>query len=601
MTVEGFKGYREGQDILQIPPDYLTYPSKNCLTYKGKVVSRLGIKNDGVAHTEDTAVHSEYVWKKSPSGTKSLRVWGTKLQLKIRGNWITIYDGFDASTGRVRFASWIDTNGAIIKNRLFMVDGSDNIYEWNGGVATIDAPVGGDSAKRVRISDTKTLLQLGFDSGASPTQNVKLVSMTGDVVDDINDYTYTDTLSNNSYLDLVEDTSPLPTAGDLLIAQVIKHTNKLTGIDKDEIYNYKNHLFVANLDSGRIYNSDAITKLDFTIPMTTSAVTAGLLDLEGNFTAMIERKGVLWISTVDDWYKVTKAVEENQYGYWTTVEKFEMAESIGAKPFAVAIQKGDVIFMAQDKRIRRIITLEILGIDDIELISDQIEGLLDRMEMEDVRIYYYQRYIYVISVTEGIMLMLDVLAGEYMPPQYMGISCISIIDGVLFGHSNTRNESFFLFNGRNDLGGQIEVTIAGGFSRGKKAYDQKKHSQFGLHARATVTTRCDLEYQYEEFGAGVLKPAEFVVGDITTYDIDNDVSFGAHPFGTHSFAGVDDEADSSLKGFYLFDVQDMVSWFDFRPVFNISGTDIEFHLLSWDIDEEVSDDNIPPELFINRE
>ena len=114
MTIEGYKGYREGQDILQIPADYLTFPSKNCITYKGKIVSRLGIKNDGTPHTENTKVHSEFVWKKAPGGTKSLRVWGTKLQVKWNGIWLTLYDGFDASTTRVRFASWVDTNLSLI-------------------------------------------------------------------------------------------------------------------------------------------------------------------------------------------------------------------------------------------------------------------------------------------------------------------------------------------------------------------------------------------------------------------------------------------------------------------------------------------------------
>src|SRR3990167_7038153 len=114
--------------------------------------------------------------------------------------------------------------------------------------------------------------------------------------------------------------------------------------------------------------------------------------------------------------------------------------------------------MAQDKRLRRIITLEVLGIDDIELISDQIDGLLDRLELEDIRIYYHQRYVFVISAGEGVTLMLDIIEGEYMPPQEIGMSCMIIIDGLRYGHSNSRNETFELFSGRNDLDGQIAST-----------------------------------------------------------------------------------------------------------------------------------------------
>ncbi|OGG65113.1 hypothetical protein A2Z56_02380 [Candidatus Kaiserbacteria bacterium RIFCSPHIGHO2_12_45_16] len=604
MIIQNFKGYREGQDILTIPPNYLAYPSKNCLTYKGKIITRLGIKNDGTAHTENTKVHSEFVWKKAPGGAKALRVWGTTLQVKWNGKWITLYAGFSADTTRVRFTSWIDTNGAIIKSRLYMVDGSDAVYEWNGAIGTIAAIQGGDAGGLVRISDTKTLLQLGFDPGDTTPQNVQIVSLDANgVPDDYTEYTHEDALSSNDSLTLGSTPSPVQAAGDLLMASVVKHTDILTGIEKDDVYSSKNQLYVASLESGRIYYSDAIEPLDFTVPVTTTAVTAGLLDLDGNYTAMIERKGILWISTVDDWYKITKAIEENAYGFWTTVEKFEAAESIGAKPFAVAIQKGDVVFMAQDKRLRRIITLEVLGIDDIELISDQIDGLLDRLELEDIRIYYHQRYVFVISAGEGVTLMLDIIEGEYMPPQEIGMSCMSIIDGLRYGHSNSRNETFELFSGRNDLDGQIASTIAFGFTHGsdKQNFTPKKHDKFGIHGRGTVTAVCDMEYQYEEFGAEHLKPAQFKVKNIKTYDVSTDVSFGANPFASHSFAGVDDVPENPLKGFFLFDQQEMVSWFDFRPVLNITGSDAEFQVLAWMINEEDSDDLLDPDLFINRE
>jgi len=602
MIVEGFKGYREGQDILTIPPDYLCFPSKNCLTYKGKIVSRLGIKNDGTAHTVEKKVTSEFVWKKAPNGAKAMRVWGTTLQVKLNGVWITLYEGFNASNVRVRFTSWLDTNGAIIKSRLFMVDGSDAIYEWSGAIGTIaDAEVG-DDPEDVRISDTKTLLQLGFDTGNVTNRNVQIVSLDAEgVPDDITEYLHASTLSDNDKLALTTTPSPTGVAGDLLIASVIKHTNKLTSIKKDDIYTFKNQIYLGELDSGRIYYSHATEYLNFTTPVTTTAITAGFLDLDGNYTAMVERKSVLWVSTTDDWYKITKSIEENAYGFWTGVEKFEAAESVGAKPYAVAIQKGDVVFMAQDKRLRRIITLEVLGIDDIELISDQIDGLLDRMTLADVRIYYHQRYIFVISGSEGITLMLDIVANEFMPPQYLGMSCMSIIDGVRFGHSNSRNETFFLFEGRNDLGGQIEVTIAGGFTHSKDNFMYKKHDTYALHGRGTVNTDVEIEYQYEEFGAVLLRPANFSVKDIKTYDINADVSFGANPLATHSFAGVDDVPDQSLKGFFVFDKQEMASWFDFRPVLNITGKEVEFHLIAWKINEELSEEDVDEDLFIARD
>jgi len=607
MIVGNYKGYLEGMDILQIPADFLTYPSKNCLVYKGKVLSRSGTKNDGVASTENTRIHSEYVWKKAPGGAKPLRVWGTALQVKWDGMWITIFTGFNASTTRVRFTSWIDTNGSIIKNRLFMVDGTDSIYEWNGAIGRITANGIGVGDDVVTISDSKSLLQLGFDVGNVSSKNVKVVKVTrnsSDVITSVDstvEYAHADDLSGNDNLTLSSTPSPLPVEDDLIIGSVIDNTDKLVGIDKDDIYAYKNHLFVSALDSGRIYYSHSIDYLVFTIPGSKTSVTADLLDLDGYVTAMISRKDTLWISTTDDWFKIVKTVSANEYGFWTNIEKFEQAESVGALKYAVAIHKGDIVFMSQDKNLRRVVSIDALGVDEIQLTSEGIDGLLNRLALTDVRIYYKQRYIYIISASEGVTLMLDTISGEFMPPQYIGMTCMSTIDGVDYGHSNARNETFYLFNGRNDLGGQIEMTVAPGYIQGRDQFRYEKHNLFGMHCRGTETTHVDLDYEYEEFGAKILKPASFDVKDIKVYDVPVDVSFGANPFAVRSFAGIDDTSDTSLKGFLLFDKQEMVSWFNFRPVLNISGKDMEFHLLAWKIDNEPSEMFIGGDLFINRE
>jgi hypothetical protein len=596
MIAEGFKGYVEGADPTQISKEYLTYPSKNCLTYKGKVITRAGIKNDGNAATGSEKIHSEYVWKNAPGGAKYIRCFGTSMQIKIVGLWITIFDGFTEGTTRVRFAPWTDTNGSIIKSRLFMVDGSDKIFEWCGGVATVESI----ATATISISDEKTFLQLGFDPYDAANIDVQIVHFVSGAVDDISAYVHADSLADNE-MTLTATPDPTPVAGDLVVASVITHTDQLTGFNKDEIYPYKNHLFVANLESGRIYYSHATDYLTFTIPGTKTAITADLLDLDGNFRAMISRKNVLWISTTDDWFKVTKTVEVNAYGYWTNVEKFEQAERTGARAFAVAIQKGDVIFMAEDKTLRKITSLEIIGTDDIQLISDGIDGLLLRLELEDVRLYYHQRYVFIISGGDGIMLMLDTIQNEFQPPQYLPINCMSIIEGVRYGHSNARDESFELFTGRNDLGTQIEAVIAPGYVSGHHQFRYKKHTIFGLHGRGTITTKCKIEHFYEEAGAKDKKEANFTVGDIKVYEVPDDVSFGANPLATRSLAGIDDFSDASLKPFFIFDKWENLSWFNYRPTFTITGEEVEFHLIGWYIDEMLSERKIGNDLFIQKE
>ena len=595
-----YKGYREGEDLTQIPAGYLAYPSKNILVYKGKVVTRGGTKNDGTASTENTAIHSEYVWKSAPGGAKPLRVWGTTLQVKVGTLWITLFTGFTTGTTRVRFTPWVDTNGSVIKSRLMMVDGSDKIFEWNGSIATVSSY----ATDTITITGTDTLLTLGFDPGNATAQAVRVVRMSGGAVAGIEAYNHDDACADTT-LHLTTTPSPVPVAGDYVMSAVKTRTTLLATFNKDDIYAYKNHLFVANFDSGRIYYSHATTYAEatgvtFVIPGTKTALTADLLDLDGKYTAMIGRKNVLWISTTDDWFKITKTATQNEYGYWTNVEKFEQAERAGALPYAVSIHKGDIIFVCQNKYVYRITSLEIVGTDDMRIISDNIEGLLLRLDESDMRVYYHERYIFIIYPLENTLVMFDIVEGEWQAPQVIPMNCMSVIDGVRYGHSSANNETFELFTGRNDLGLDIEAVIAPGYVSGEHPLRYQQHTLFGMHARATVSTTVTLAHYYEESGAKSSSEVSFNVTDISVYEVADDVTFAAQALATRSLAGVEDISDNSLKPFFIFDKQTAISWFNYRFVITITGAEVEFHLLAWSIDNEVSERKIGSDLFIPK-
>jgi hypothetical protein len=588
-----FSGYREGEDLAKIPVNNLAYPSKNVLVHKGVIYSRPGIKNDGNAHTTDNKVHSEFVWKDAAGGVRPLRFTGQKVQVKYGGLWITIFSGLQSAVTRVRCATWVDSTGSIIKKRLFFVDGSDKIYEWNGAIAEVASY----SSQNVTISGSSTLEQIGFDPGNVTPQDVQVVHFSGGAVANITEYATDDSMADG-IMHLTSVPSPVPVAGDLLIASVVEHTSTLAGFNKDEIYTYKNHVAVANLSSVRVYFSDQETKLDFSVPGTTTALSAFFLNLDGFFTAMISRKNVLWISTEDDWFKITKLNEMNAYDQWVEIEKVEQAERTGALPFAVANHKGDIIFMAADKTLNRVTTLELVGTDEIKLISDEVEDLFKRLDLEtDVRIYYLDRYIWIISPNDSTAVLLDWIAGYFQPPQILPLSCISVIDGTAYGHSNVRDETFELMVGHNDLGTKIESVIAFGYYSHKSDLDLKEYKLFGVSGRTTKSAKATVVHYYEDDGGRAKNTTVIDGNEIKLFKLPDDISFGTHPFGTKPFAG-DALPASNMGRFFAFDKHIAIPQFEYRPVFTITGDEAEFHLLSWMIDDKPSSTPIPSELFI---
>ena len=246
MLAKKFAGYMEGVDLSDIPLNFLSYPARNVILHKGTAYTRPGIKNDGNAPVLNTPIIGEFVWKDALSGELALRATGTHLQLKWYGVWVNIFTAFTSGALRVRFATWTDSNGSIIKRRLFMVDGSDKIFEWNGAVGTIASTL----TDTITLSGSLTLEQLGFDAATTP-QNVQIVRFSGGAVTDITAYTNSDDCTT-AVMTLNATPSPVPVAGDLIIACIVTNTMVLAGITKDDIYDYQNRLTLASLTSIRV-------------------------------------------------------------------------------------------------------------------------------------------------------------------------------------------------------------------------------------------------------------------------------------------------------------------------------------------------------------
>lgn len=618
MIFKDFLGYLEGMDISSIPMQYLTAPSKNVIVHKGTAFSRPGITADG-ANAAITAkkIIGEKVWKDAQAGELPLkfRADGAAF-LKWKGDWLSIYEGISNTAKRVRADTWIDDNGDIIKKRLYAVDGTDSIFEWNGGVATVASvdAVG----KVITIAENSTMEKLGFDPGNVSAVGVRIIrfntdgSLAGfdDVMSD------SDMTTNTIHVTTLPNT---PKVGDLVIANFIKHTTILAGINKDEIYTYKNHVGVANLSSISVYFSDAeVYPLNYTIPASdsTTALTPFLINLDGNFTAMIARydaslkASVLWISSVDDWIKVSQLdAADSTTGEWQEIEQVAEAERTGAVPFCVAQQKGDIIFLAQDGTLQRITTIDVLAKDTLQLLSDEVETLLPRLNTTDARLYYLKRYIYIVYPAESIVVALDVVENHFQPPWTLPVQCMSVIGGALCGHNNVNDLTFTMGTGTSDLGLPIESVFAFGYyqgfqlHRGIKIFPQdlqvKQKNKTAVSGRMTKSTKLLVEEFFENSGAKATEPWTVDGATATLYELPDDEGWGTHEWGDASIGGEDDPADP-VQRVYAFRAYDALAWFEWTAKLTATGADQQFYLLALFINDTLAADVIPDNLYIER-
>jgi len=590
MIIREWNGYQEGRDITKIPSEFFTTPTKNVLIFKNKAYMRPGLTAFGAAHTAETKIHGEYVWKDAGIGELAIRTTARKVQVYLEQHktgvgWVDIFGALNVDVQRVRFATWIDSSDAIIHKRLFFVDGSVDMYDWNGAVGVV-ASVAGDV---ITLVAGKSAEALGFDDGSSTPQTVIINGA---------EYTY----NNDPTAQTLSLTStPTVAAGDLVIAKPKVATTNISGFKKDHIHTYKNHVMVASLDSVQCYFSHLATyPLTYTVPAPASrtAATAFFVNLDGNVTATTERKNKLWISTEDDWFELIKTNIANAFDLYVEVEKNDTTERNGSLPYAVSNFRGDTVFVAQDKTVQMITDLELIQSDSIKLLSDQIQGLLQRTDLTECRVVVHERYIYIIAPSAATLIMYDTVDGFWQPPQQIAMGFLSIISGQLVGHSNARDESFNLFQGRQDLGVDFDAVFALPFIDNDNDFTLKQFAKTAISGRTTESAVITWENYFDTDGEKGHLTREVLASQMRLYAGSGGAGWGSLPFGTAPYAGEVPETDSDLKRFFLFDAPTAIPYFEFRPIITVSGESTDFHLLAYEVESKMASRKVSNDHYI---
>ena len=177
--VSDFKfGYRNREDITNLPAGVLVKGSQNVLTnVSDRIMSRKGYTLDGQSSTNQGGFPSAFDWLRHTGDERHLRcgmmTTGSDGVLQVRfvaeeGDsfngttftagqvyWITIKSGMTSVD--LNFAEFWDFNTEK-KGFLLWVDGTSNIYEWSGGIATILS----STANTITKTGTKSWAEEGF-------------------------------------------------------------------------------------------------------------------------------------------------------------------------------------------------------------------------------------------------------------------------------------------------------------------------------------------------------------------------------------------------------------------------------------------------------
>src|SRR5574343_26994 len=256
--VDKFLGYQHKADSTSCPPGFMVVGSQNVLINDGeRVATRQGYTLDGAADVSNEGIEASYDWTRHTGDERNLRAAGDAIQYRyVDSNddvtWRDLATGF--TSVEFNFAEFWDT--AEIIDRLLMVNGTSNIYDWSGGVTTYAS----STATTLTKEGTTTWAEEGFYTTGARAITINGVS-----------YTYTGGENTTTLTGLTA--FPGATAGDV-IHQTLRTTanSSMTGLpatfENAIIGNLNNQIYVGSFTNNSVYVSQAnsFTNYSFASP-----------------------------------------------------------------------------------------------------------------------------------------------------------------------------------------------------------------------------------------------------------------------------------------------------------------------------------------------
>lgn len=208
-------GYRNKEDVSNLPPYVLVIGSQNVLTNAAEQIAvRNGMEVDGTAGNQDSyGIDSAYDFATHVNGTRNLRKWGANLEVRYvhpstsNVTWINILNTLDAT----KVANFTDFWGSSTPSNLCLFVNGGPVYEWTGAVAGFASA----TTDTITVQGTKSLSDLNFYSSSISTK-YKLL---------INGVTYSYTGAGNSSVTSYNKT---PTNNQILVTDQHRSSQEFT-------------------------------------------------------------------------------------------------------------------------------------------------------------------------------------------------------------------------------------------------------------------------------------------------------------------------------------------------------------------------------------
>lgn len=588
-------GYRNREDITNLPPGVLISGSQNVLTdVSGRIGVTQGYTLDGDASDTIAPILAAYDYERHTGEIQHLRAGfltsagnDGKLQYRYVDStgavtWKDLMTGLTSTS--FNFTDFWDNTNFISK--VLFVNGTSNIYSWTGGVTTYAS----STVNTITKQGTQTWGELGF-------------SPTGSVVINGTSYAYTGGTGTTTLTGVTPDPSGAGyTAGTVIHQAVVTTANSsMTNIPatlaNSLIGTLKNQVYVGSLVNNQVYVSktNSFTDYSFTTPVRVVGEGA-ILTLDGTPRAFIPQEDTMYISAgMNQWYQVIFTLSSDLTAESLTVNRLKTSGQQATQSQALTSKiRNNIVFVSNEPvissfgRITDVVLTPQVSDLSFPIINDMVN-----YDFTDGCIFYWRNYALVAIPQSSVVRVYnmtnpeDVNASDVANPKYyweapltIPISRFSIIDGELYGHSYLTSESYKLFTGYNFNGSPIDARAVFSYMNLGDPVETKSQDEFFVEGYISSNATLTTSFNYEIDGYSGQTSYDLEGTDTQVIQIPNSSSsLGKSSLGKNPLGGELEEQGTLPPKFRVIWTFPRVPYYEFSPSFSSAGTDYNWSIL----------------------
>lgn len=589
-------GYRNREDITNLPPGVLIKGSQNVLTdVTGRVGITKGYTLDGQNSAVLAPILSSFDWESHLGFIRHLRAGflttvGNDGKLQYRyvdeSGVVTWRDLLTSLTCTAfNFCDYWDSTN--LQAYLLFVNHSAFIYQWSGGITTFASA----TSNTITKEGVETWAEEGFyDTGThSVTINGINYAATGGWG--------TTTLTG---------VTPDPTGAGIVTGDVVHQTPEATAnssatslptIPNDLIANLRNQIYIGSLTNNSIYVSKVNNYKDYSFTQPVRLVGEGaLVTMDGPARALIPQEDYMEMHAgTGQIYKTEFILSAD-----LTAEDFQI-HRLKTSPLQATQSQAlltnmpnNSVFVSNEPK------LNSLGRVDNVVLTPQITDLsysiindFNSYDFTDGSVAYLKNFVYVAVPKESVVRIYNMtdqtpLTAQSSPSHYweapltIPTSRFSIIDGELYGHSYLTSETYKLFTGYNFNTHPIDARAVFSYQQFGDRADSKSQDEF--YIEGYISTNATLNFNFLYDFNGISGQATYpLLGTETPFVLINNLnnslgksSLGKNPLGGNLLVG-----NTEPNKFRIIQTFSRLPYYEFSPGFSSVGVDFNWSILSF--------------------